>query len=345
MAKGTVWIVAGLLALGGCGDGDNDDDDFVDPPPEDFGMPRDLGPAPDFGLDGPPDLGPGTDAFTTGPDLGPPGGGCGADPGSSNQDLSVDHDGRTRTFQVHLPDGYDSSTPTPLVLNFHGRGSTATQQQALSGMNAEADDEGFIAVHPQGVGNTWNAGFCCGEAMTADVDDVGFVDAMLDELERRFCVDTDRVFATGLSNGGFISHRIACELSDRIAAIAPVAGTLVTTPCSPSQPVSVIHFHGTEDTLVPYDGFTGGFASVDSTMGAWASSNGCGGSSSVYFTNGDVTCEEWTGCDGGTSVRLCTVDGGGHQWPGGFTIPGLGSNTSDISATGAGWDFFADNGR
>ena len=121
--------------------------------------------------------------------------------------------------------------------------------------------EGFIAVHPKGGGNTWNAGLCCGEAMTAKVDDVGFVAAMLDELEARFCVDTDRVFACRLSNGGFISHRLACELSERIAAIAPVAGTNVTSPCAPSQPVSVIHFHGTADTLVPYNGFAGGFAS------------------------------------------------------------------------------------
>lgn len=334
MTGRVVWLVAGLIALGGCGD----DDECAGASCEDS-LPLDLGGGDAGGGDaGGGDAGSGGDAFTPPSDLGPPGGGCGREPGST--DGRVDHEGRTRTFLVHLPSGYDRDTPAPVVLNFHGRGSNAGQQAALSGMNAKADAEGFIAVHPQGVGATWNADFCCGEAMSSDVDDVGFVAAMLDELSRRFCIDPSRVYATGFSNGGFISHRLACELADRITAIAPVAGTNVTSPCEPSRPVPMFHFHGTEDTLVPYDGFAGGFASVASTTGDWAGRNGCGATSATYFTSGDVTCEEWTGCDADATVRLCTVDGGGHQWPGGFTVPGLGANTDAIVATDAMWDFF-----
>lgn len=331
MVKRAVWVVVGVVALG-CGDDDGLEDDGA--PMVDLGPGADLGSSADLGTAE-------VDAFTPGVDLGPPGTGCGRDPGGSDQRLSVEHDGRTRTFLVHLPDGYDRDTPAPLVLNFHGRTMTATQQEYVTAMDAEADAEGFIAVHPQGVGNTWNVGFCCGEAMSADVDDVGFTAAMLDDLATRFCVDTARVYSTGLSNGGFMSHRLGCELSDRIAAIAPVAGTNVTTICSPDRAVPVFHFHGTNDTLVPYEGYTGGFASVDSTMNGWVTRNGCGATSAVYFDEGDVTCEEWTGCDDGASVRLCTVDGGGHQWPGGATLPGLGSNTDVVVATDAMWDFFA----
>lgn len=250
------------------------------------------------------------------------------------------HEGRLRTFQIHLPDGYDDTSAVPLVLSFHGRNSSSSQQQFLSAMNAKADDEGFIAVHPDGIGQTWNVGFCCGEAMSADVDDVSFVRAMLDWLEATYCVDSSRIYATGLSNGGFLAHRLACEVSDRVAAIAPVAGTKGTAPCTPGRAVPVLHFHGTADAVVPYEGF-GGFASVDSTMSGWVSRNGCDSTSGVVYDTGDVTCEEWTGCDDGARVRLCTVDGGGHQWPGGFDIPGLGYNTDDISATDAMWDFFS----
>jgi polyhydroxybutyrate depolymerase len=180
--------------------------------------------------------------------------------------------------------------------------------------------------------------------MSEDVDDVAFIDALLDELERELCIDTGRVFATGLSNGGYMAHRLACDLAERIAAVAPVAGPNGTVPCSPSRPVSVLHFHGTDDGIVPYEGF-GGFFSVPDTMQEWAARDGCSGASEVYFSMGDVRCEQWSGCREGTSVELCVIDGGGHQWPGGTTIPLLGHNTDDIVATDAMWAFFEAHGR
>lgn len=270
--------------------------------------------------------------------------GCGLSPGDNDRLWSLDHGGRTRRFAVHVPAGYDPARRTPVVLDLHGRNSTASQQMIISGMRRKADEAGFIAVHPEGVAQTWNAGVCCGEAMSEDVDDVGFVAALLDELERSLCVDSGRVFATGLSNGGYMAHRLACELADRVAAVAPVAGPNGTVPCEPARPVSVLHFHGTDDGVVPYDGY-GGTLSVPGTMRDWASRNGCDATSTDYLSEGDVRCERWGGCREGTGVELCTIDGGGHQWPGGQTIPFLGHNTDDIDATDAMWAFFQAHAR
>jgi polyhydroxybutyrate depolymerase len=259
--------------------------------------------------------------------------------GARDRTVTVMHGGLARTANVHLPASWNGRSPRAVVLNFHGRNSTPTQQNLLSGMNALSDREGFIAVHPQGVGNTWNAGLCCGEAQTRRIDDVGFVRALLDSLEASFCIDDKRVYATGLSNGGFLSHRLGCELSGRIAAIAPVAGTNLTSPCTPSRPVPVLHLHGTADSIVPYGGFAS-VASVDDTMAGWARRNGCASNRTPLFSRGDVTCEQWPGCRSGTRVHLCRVQGGGHQWPGGFTIPGLGANTNAIDASAEAWAFF-----
>lgn len=239
-----------------------------------------------------------------------------------------------RSFRVHVPASYEPSVPTPVVLNFHGITSNGLQQELFSRMLDKADAAGFIAVHPEGIGNSWNAGVgCCGTAQSMNVDDVGFTAAMLDELEARLCVDTRRVYATGMSNGGYMSHRLGCELADRIAAIAPVAGTNAVASCVPSRPVPVIHFHGTDDETVSYD-------YVAPTMSAWVARNGCNSESTQTFANGDSVCETWTGCDGGVEVVLCTVDGGGHTWPGGLVVPALGHTTMDLIANDAMWDFF-----
>jgi polyhydroxybutyrate depolymerase len=264
---------------------------------------------------------------------------CAGLTGSRDKTLSLTHRGLSRSFLVHLPNGWDGRTPRPVVLNFHGRNSTPSQQILLSGMNSLSDREGFIAVHPQGIGNTWNAGACCGEAQTRAIDDVGFTGAVLDSLSASFCVDSRRVYATGLSNGGFMSHRLGCDLSSRIAAIAPVAGTNLTSPCTPSRAVPVLHFHGTGDAIVPYQGFVG-VASVRETMSGWVTRNGCRSTSQNTLARGDVSCESWPGCRAAAQVQLCTISNGGHQWPGGFTIPGLGANTSSIDASAYAWAFF-----
>jgi polyhydroxybutyrate depolymerase len=210
-------------------------------------------------------------------------------------------------------------------------------------MGEKSDAAGFIAVHPLGTGSSksWNGGACCGEAASKPVDDVQFVRDLLDEVATRICVDDKRVFATGMSNGGFLSHRLACELSDRIAAIAPVAGVLGVKTCSPKRAVPVMHFHGTADSLVPYAG-NADFPSVEEMMAAWAARDGCASTPATSFEKGDTKCRTWSGCATGSLVTLCTVDGGGHTWPGGLPIP-TGKTTTAISATDAMWTFFVDH--
>ncbi len=316
--------------------GEAQPDPDLGPPEKDAGQP-DAGPEQDLGMSSPDvgfaDQGTSSDAGTA------PGVGCGQMPGMNDRMWTLTHDGRTREFFVHLPPSYDPNVATPLVFDFHGRLFTATLQMGLTGMRDVADAEGFIVVHPEGIGRTWNGGVCCGEASREDVDDVGFVSAMIDEISASLCIDEKRVYATGMSNGGFMSHRLACELSDRIAAIAPVAGVLGITQCAPARPVPVLHFHGTDDNIVGYNGIRG-YLSVADSMEGWVTRNACSPMSTPDFMLDDVRCELWNGCQGGAEVKLCTIDGGGHTWPGGTPIPGLGDTTQTISASQMAWEFF-----
>jgi polyhydroxybutyrate depolymerase len=251
--------------------------------------------------------------------------------------------GLDRIAHVHVPKGYDPTKAVPVVLNFHGYTSNGAEENALARMTDKADAATFIAVHPEGTGTSpsWNAGACCGDAAANAVDDVGFVGKVIDELESKLCVDAHRIFATGMSNGGFLSHRLACELSTRIAAVAPVAGLLAIPTCNPTRPMSVFQFHGTLDSLVPYDGSPSmGFPSVLQTMSGWATRSGCSVTPRETSKKGDVTCTTYDGCKGGAEINLCTVTGGGHTWPGGLPVPSLGYTTTNIVATDAMWDFF-----
>lgn len=258
--------------------------------------------------------------------------------------MTIASGGRNRVVKVHLPPGYDAAKATPVVLDFHGLSMTAATQDLLSHMNAKADKAGFVSVHAEGIGvqQSWNAGVCCGEAAQTKIDDVAHVSKILDELEAKLCVDKKRVFSTGMSNGGALSHRLACELSNRIAAIAPVAHviTIPQASCTPTRAVSVFSFNGTADTLVPYGGNGAGYPSVADTMKLWAAKNGCSATPRETSKKGDVTCVTYDGCKAGNEVNLCTVQDGGHAWPGGMSIPLLGKTTQEISATDMMWDFF-----
>jgi len=259
-------------------------------------------------------------------------------------DWTIKSGGLDRTVHVHVPSKYDVTKLTPVVLNFHGYTSNATEQAAYTGMNRKSDEAGFIAVHAEGIGQeqSWNAGACCGEAAETKVDDVALVSKIIDELQAKLCVDEKRVFATGMSNGGFLSHRLACELSNRIAAVAPVAGVLGIPTCTPARPVSVMHFHGTADLLVPYDGVNDAdrkFPSVPTTRDGWAQRDGCTDKPHTTFESGDAKCTTQDQCSNGTEVTLCTITGGGHTWPGAIPI-GVAHTSQSIRATDAMWEFF-----
>ena len=290
----------------------------------------------------------------------PDGGGSGGGGGSGDAGIAehctgkpiLPHDavwtiqsgGVPRLVNVHVPQSYDPTQPTPLVMNFHGFTSDAIQEDVLSLMTPKADAEGFVVMYPLGTGVplSWNAGACCGTAAATDVDDIGFVRDIIATAKDRLCVDSHRIFATGMSNGGFLSHRIACELADQVAAVAPVAGVLGVPSCNPSRSVPVMQFHGTLDPLVPWDGSSIlGFPSVADTITGWANRDGCTGAPVETYRHGDAHCSTYQHCSAGTEVTLCTIDGGGHTWPGGTPVPTLGATSTDLSATDAMWSFFA----
>jgi polyhydroxybutyrate depolymerase len=250
-------------------------------------------------------------------------------------DWMIDVSGTSRLAHVHVPASYDPSHPTPVVINLHGLTGNGTMQAALSHMIAKSDAAGFIAVHPEASTNptSWNAGpGCCNPAYNDHVDDVGFMRALIDRLEADLCVDPDRVFTTGLSNGGYLSHTLACDLSDRVAAIGSVAGLLGVTSCPATRAVPVFDVHGNNDPIVSY-------SYVAQTIDFWTQHNKCTTETTTY-TNGDATCVTHGGCTNGADVVLCTIANGGHQWPGGDELPLLGYKSDDLDATGAQWEFF-----
>jgi polyhydroxybutyrate depolymerase len=254
--------------------------------------------------------------------------------------------GMARTYRIHTPAHYGCGEPVPVVFNFHGFSSSGLGQAVYSAMIAKADEQTFIAVHPDGYEASWNAGTCCMGAMAAGIDDVAFVRAMLDDVRTLVPVDEGRLFATGMSNGGMLVHRLACEMSDVFAAVASVAGSNHYLRCAPEEAVPILHIHGTADRVVPY---AGGLyhPNVPRMMADWAVRNGCGSTRTVSppaGPDGDVTCESWDGCPAGIDTVLCTVEDGGHTWPGAFPVPLLG-RTSRYPATDAIWDFFAAHGR
>ncbi len=278
-------------------------------------------------------------------------------PGDHTRTLDVDR--RPRTYLVHVPKSYDGSRPVPVVLIFHGGASNAERMVRFCGLNDKADREGFLAVYPSGTGLlpralTFNGGNCCGYAVQQKVDDVAFTRAVLDDLGKVARIDPKRVYATGMSNGGIMAYRLASELSDRIAAIAPVSGPMGTETCHPKRPVSVLHFHGTDDEFAPFKGGRGprsvagiDFYSVDHSIRAWIKANGC--------PETPVTVQEPDRAQDGTSITrqtygpgregsevvLITIKGAGHTWPGQQPlVKFLGKATKNLSANDVMWEFF-----
>ena len=272
---------------------------------------------------------------------------------------TVDVDDRRRSYLIHVPASYNPRQPTPVVLIFHAALLNAQQMVQFCGLNEKAEAERFLAVYPNGTGwvarmLTWNAGVCCGQAERNNVDDVAFTRALLDDLATVANVDAKRVYATGMSNGAMLVYRLAAELSDRIAAVAPVAGPMGLETCHPDRPVSVIHFHGDDDRFAPFGGGRGSksisrneFKSVEHSIRMWAQANGCPDTPMVakipQQIDDGTTVQRTTYGPGneGAEVVLYTVRGGGHTWPGRDPVVDfLGKSTRNIAANDLMWEFF-----
>ena len=263
--------------------------------------------------------------------------------------------GLTRTYVVHAPKGHDPKTPLPVVLALHGATMNGPMMAWFSGLNRKADEAGFIAVYPNGTGTNssyfWNGG--SGPAAQNKVDDVAFIDALLDDLGRAYPVDARRVYATGMSNGAMMAYRLAAELSGRIASIAPVSGTVATEIGQPKRPMSVLHFHGTKDEFIPFTGGKGAksifgtnYRPVEDSIRAWVAANGCAETPIIDVldkgSDGMKVIRRTFGSGrDGSEVVLVVIEGGGHTWPGKkSTAAVLGRSTRNVSANDLMWEFF-----
>lgn len=268
---------------------------------------------------------------------------------------TIESNGITRRFLIYVPESYDPTQPTPVVFSIHGFASNPSQQAEFSRWHELAEAENILAVYPQGTGAParWNAGGLfsrdfegpqlLGAPPEEDADDVGFFNDLLDYLEANYCVDTSRVYATGLSNGGGMSYLLACEMSERISAIGAVAAAFAfpLEECAPSEPVPAVVVHGVQDPIVPYEGVSEiGLPAVPVWTADWAALNNCDDTPLVTEIAPTVIKTEYTDC--AAPVTLYTISDGGHTWPGGFVLPEflVGKTSDAIDATDVIWAFF-----
>jgi polyhydroxybutyrate depolymerase len=266
-------------------------------------------------------------------------------PASRDFTLSLDHGGLKRSALVHIPASYDGKTPVGLVFNNHGNMCSAQMQAQMTHLADAADKRGLITVTPQGTGGLtagWSSGASPLGYLYEKVDDVGFFAAMIEELAKRVCLDRARVYCAGFSLGGSMCYRLSCDLADRIRAIASVAGPDGTTSCKPARALPLLHVHGTADSFASYkgDGADKPNKGAEWTVANHAARCGCQATPTPGLVKGKVSCKTYGGCKDGAEATLCTVEGGGHTWPGGEPWLLGGTVNKDVSATEMILDFF-----
>jgi len=275
-------------------------------------------------------------------------------PGTSYISLDVEH--RRRTVLLHLPPTFDGHSPTPAVIVFHGGGTNANSIMEVSRLNAVSDSAGLVLAYPMGTGwlypfaLSWNTADCCGSALSGGADDVSFVRALITELTR-IGVDSQRIYAAGLSDGGRMVYRLGCVMAQQISAIAVVSAEMPDTTCRPATAVAVIAFHGTGDKVIAYDGATRSrhhrqfTMSIPAAIEFWAERDGCALTPRVDST-GTIVHRSYSGCASGSGVELYTIIGGAHGWPGGRKSWLFGPSPSTaISASELMVQFFASHPR
>lgn len=310
-----------------------------------------------------------------------------AEYGPGDHDFSLIHDGIKRIYKVHVPVDYNRNNPVAILIAFHGGGGNALGSIGFFKLDGKADKENFIVVYPEGSGKkvsgkmfaSWNAGECCPQASEKNIDDVGFVSQMMDKLFTDFSIDAKKVYAVGFSNGALMCYRLACELSEKIAAIAVGGAQDAFKNCNPKTPVAVLHFHGTSDKCAIYEGGVCGgcFAdylnkislpvsrnnslwncrSVPEYIKEWSILNGCTDQGEVVYEKESAKCFSYNQCRHKVEVVLCTLEGSGHTWPGGSYgnkiceqnknsflcsewINTVGEVNKDLSANDMLWEFF-----
>ncbi|MFC1733322.1 alpha/beta hydrolase family esterase [candidate division KSB1 bacterium] len=269
--------------------------------------------------------------------------------------LQLETDTISRSYLLHIPPGYDGARQLPVVLVFHGATGSGKRVAGVSDFSEVADSHTFITVYPDGIGGFWNDG----REVKSEIDDVDFVSALIDHIAETLKVDSTRIYASGISNGAMMVFRLACELSEKIAAIAPVAGTLpenVALICVPTEKVPVIMFHGTEDAYLPYEGGSlngrvpGVVLSAYRTAETWAKINECSLEPETTIfpvrdpTDGtQVQRDSYFGPQKEELVVVYTIYGGGHTWPSGRNsrLLNLGKTSREIKATDVIWEFFS----
>lgn len=268
---------------------------------------------------------------------------------------TISSGGLDREYNLYVHPRYKHNRPTPLVFLLHGSGQPTWLIEWYSNMQAFADAFKFIVVAPKGIDLQWD--------VSSGSADVTFIADLIEAISAEYCIHPKRIFATGISLGGGMSYRLACDLSDHFAAIGPVSAgvsdIVFNDVCDPLRAVPVIHFHGTADVLIPYEGGTNPitgilFPPIPQMIETVADRNGCSGETKVVYEKGDVTCIAYQHCDDDATVKHCVIEGGGHNWPGAvdicewsgydpFTCWYIGHTTEDIDASREIWKFFAEH--
>lgn len=280
--------------------------------------------------------------------------------------VTLQHGGRERSAIVHMPQRAAERPALPVILSFHGGGGHGANQKEYSLLDALAESENFLAVYPNGTGRlsgrllTWNAGSCCAYSVINKIDDVGFVRALIDQLAEKFSIDRRRIYATGMSNGGMMAHRLAAEASDIIAAVAPVAGGMVLPMVKSGRAVPLLHIHSVDDPRALYGGGLGPpfplarnqvlHPNIDEMIKRWAEHNGCAAEPKVADRRIDSSPRGhsaakfvYPNCRDGAAVALWKLTGAGHVWPGGkqkVLERMLGPSTDIIDVNREMWEFF-----
>ena len=269
--------------------------------------------------------------------------------------MQIFFQGLDRSYLLYTPPSYNPEEPMPVVIGFHGGTTTAQKFSQTTKFNQLAAQEGFIVVYPQGIDKNWNDGRDV--AGLPSQDDVAFVSAVIDDIKKIRNIDSHRIYATGISNGGFFTQRLACQLSDKIAAFASVASTLaqtMSTRCNPNNPVSILLINSPDDKFVPWQGgrmtrgLGGYILSVPDTVRFWQQKNSCSPQPDVQSVNNNknggtsIQISRYAQCKNGSEVILTTIYGGGHTWPNGLGQPQwlVGRTSQKIDGSSYIWNFF-----